>query len=236
VDASPDLSLSRIAAAIGEPARVRMLYSLTDGHARTSTELAIIAQVAPSTASAHLACLRAARLIVMARQGKHRYYRLAGTDVAAALEQLNVLAGGLSRRFVPSTPPHLRAARTCYDHIAGRLGVTIHNRFREMGWIVNVRASSDSPYQLTDKGSAGCESLGIDVTAARALRRKFAYPCLDWSERQPHIGGAFGAALLDLALRSKWVTQDPDGRSLHITRRGQREMPARLGIQLAFAF
>jgi DNA-binding transcriptional ArsR family regulator len=232
VNVNPDLALSRIAAAIGEPARVRMLYSLTDGHARTSTELAVIAQVAPSTASTHLACLRTARLITMAQQGKHRYYRLAGSDVAAALERLNVLAGGVSRKFIPTTPPHLRAARTCYDHIAGRLGVGIHNRLLEMGWMVRVGASSEKAYELTEKGIARCESLGIDVAAARALRRKFAYPCLDWSERQPHIGGALGAALLERALKLRWVAQDPDARSLQVTRRGEREMHARLGIQI----
>ena len=114
-----DASACSIAAAIGEPARARMLYCLTDGRARTSTELAIVADVSPSTASVHLQKLMTNRLVKVFAQGKHRYYSLEGSDVAAALEALSVLAGGMRSIFVPNTPEPLRAARTCYDHIAG---------------------------------------------------------------------------------------------------------------------
>src|SRR5215207_1905191 len=112
-----------------------MLYCLVDGHARTSTELAVVAEVTPSTASAHLQRLKRQQLVVVLAQGKHRYYSLGGPDVAAALEALSVLAGGSRRTFVPNTPTHLRAARTCYDHIAGRLGVSLHDRLRELCWL-----------------------------------------------------------------------------------------------------
>src|SRR5882724_10795479 len=122
-----DDAVSAVAAAIGEPARVRMLYSLIDGRARTSTELAVVAQVTPSTASVHLHRLVARRLVTVFAQGKHRYYSLAGASAAAALEALSVVAGAESSRpFVPNTPNRLRAARTCYDHIAGALGVALH--------------------------------------------------------------------------------------------------------------
>src|SRR5581483_4274282 len=122
-----DVAVAPIAAAIGEPARARMLYCLVDGRARTSTELAVVADVTPSTASVHLRRLKAQRLVKMFAQGKHRYYSLDRPDVAAALEALNVLAGG-GPQFEPNTPHRLRAARTCYDHIAGALGVALYDR------------------------------------------------------------------------------------------------------------
>src|SRR5579864_9122806 len=132
VEGQADAAVSRIAAAIGEPARARMLYCLLDGRARTSTELAVVAEVTPSTASVHLQRLKTERLVKVFAQGKHRYYSLEGSNVAAALEALSVLAGGSRVAFVPNTPNRLRAARTCYDHIAGTLGVTLHDRFTEL--------------------------------------------------------------------------------------------------------
>lgn len=224
--AHPDGAVSAIAAAIGEPARARMLYSLVDGHARTSTELAVVAGVAPSTASVHLQRLKAQGLVKLLAQGKHRYYSLEGSQVAAALEALSVLAGGRPGRFEPNTPDRLRAARTCYDHIAGTLGVGLHDRFLERGWL----AAGESGYGLTASGRHAFAALGIDVEAAVALRRRFAFPCLDWSERRPHLGGALGAAVLALALKRRWVTEDPDGRALSVTTAGVRELQSRFGL------
>jgi DNA-binding transcriptional ArsR family regulator len=229
----PDSAVSRIAAAIGEPARARMLYSLVDGHARTSTELAIAAEVSPSTASAHLNRLKTERLVKVLVQGKHRYYSLEGPNVARALEGLSVLAGGSRGQFVPNTPSRLRAARTCYDHIAGSLGVALHDRFQERGWLSPDPKSIDTTYDLTPAGAKAFVTLGMDVGAMRTLRRRFAYACLDWSERRPHVGGALGAALLRVALKGKWVTQDLDTRALTITRLGRREMLARFGLDLS---
>ena len=224
-------AISAIAAAIGEPARARILYCLVDGHARTSTELAVVAEVTPSTASAHLQRLKLQRLVAVSAQGKHRYYRLGGPDVAAALEALSVLAGGSRHTFVPDTPHHLRAARTCYDHIAGTLGVSLHDRFRQLGWLA-ARSPTDSAYDVTPDGETGFRALGIDVDATRRSRRRLAYACPDWSERRPHIGGALGAALLTLAIKRKWVDQDLDSRALEVTKRGRHEMRVRVGLEL----
>jgi DNA-binding transcriptional ArsR family regulator len=224
-------AVSRIAAAIGEPARARMLYCLADGRARTGTELAMIAEVTPSTASVHLQRLRMQRLVKVFPQGKHRYYSLEGANVAAALEALSVLAGGSSGAFVPSTPNGLRAARTCYDHIAGALGVALHDRFRALGWLSNG-SGADSAYDLTPNGVKAFEIFGIDIQALRTLRRRFAYACVDWSERRPHVGGTVGAALLNVALKRKWVVQDLDSRALTVTRIGRREMLARFGLPI----
>jgi DNA-binding transcriptional ArsR family regulator len=222
-----DAAVSRIAAAIGEPARSRMLFSLVDGHARTSTELAIVAGVTPSTASVHLNRLKTERLVRVLVQGKHRYYSLEGPNVARALEGLSVLAGRSRAKFVPNTPSRLRLARTCYDHMAGTLAVSLHDRFKELGWLMESRTDA---YELTPVGTTGLEALGIDLAEIRALRRRFAYACLDWSERRPHIGGALGAVLLTVALRRKWVSQDLDSRALEITSLGRREMAARFGL------
>src|ERR1700691_3987020 len=126
-------AISRIASAIGEPARARILYCLMDGHARTSTELSVVANVSPSTASVHLNRLKTAHLVKVFVQGKHRFYSLEGPDVASALEGLSVLAGSPRNKFVPTTPSRLRAARTCYDHMAGPGGVSPPARFGPLG-------------------------------------------------------------------------------------------------------
>ena len=221
----PDTAVAGIAAAIGEPARARILYCLLDGHARTATELAMVADVSPSTASVHLRRLETRRLVKVFAQGRHRYYSLQGQEVAAALEALSILAWGSRGRFVPHTPSRLREARTCYDHLAGTLGVSLHDRFRALGWL-----SAD--YGLNPDGTSAFGALGVDIPATQALRRRFAYACLDWSERRPHLGGALGAALLTLALRRRWLEQDLDSRALSVTLLGRRELASRFGAQV----
>lgn len=218
-----DSQVSGIAASIGEPARARMLYCLLDGHARTSTELGIVAEVSPSTASVHLARLKEFQLVKVHAQGKHRYYSLADVNVARALEALSVVAGGNDAAFVPNTPSRLRVARTCYDHMAGQVAVALHDRLWQLGWL---REMPGDLYALSDSGTEGLTRLGIDVDALRGLRRRFAYGCLDWSERKPHIGGALGAALLNVALTRRWVRRATDGRALVLTEHGRREMAA----------
>jgi DNA-binding transcriptional ArsR family regulator len=232
VESHDDAAVSKIAAAIGEPARARILYSLMDDHARTSTELAVVADVSPSTASAHLNRLKVAHLVKVLVQGRHRFYSLEGPDVASALEGLSVLAGGSRKKFVSSAPSRLRTARTCYDHMAGTIGVLLHDRFKELGWLSGGSTNGDNSYALTGDGTKALEALRVDLEATGALRRRFAYACLDWSERRPHIGGALGAAILTLALKRKWLVQDLDSRALSVTSLGRREMLARFGLTL----
>ncbi len=225
----PESAVSEMAAAIAEPARTRMLCALLDGRARTSTELALIAEVSPSTASVHLAKLRERRLVTMHAQGKHHYYSLHDPHVAAAIEALTVVAGGLMAQFKPNTPHSLRAARTCYDHMAGALGVALHDRLVDMHWL-SRDPSGDGLYDLTRKGSDGLGKLGVDIPTARAQRRTFACACLDWSERRPHLAGAVGAGLLTLTLKRKWVVKDLDSRILSVTKLGQRELRSRFDV------
>lgn len=222
-----DNHLARIASAIGEPARARMLCCLLDGHARTSTELSVVAEVSPSTASAHLARLKDDGLLCQLVQGKHRYYSLAGGDVAAALEALLVVAGVTRTAFNASTPHRLRTARTCYDHMAGSVAVALHDRFTQQGWL---HVDGANGYRLSSEGETRFMAAGVDVIAVGRQRRRFACACLDWSERRPHLGGALGAAVLGMALRKGWAEQDLDSRALHVLPDGWRCLLAAFGL------
>ncbi|MGN8346666.1 ArsR/SmtB family transcription factor [Pseudomonas sp. SMV71] len=225
-----DLGVSQVAAAIAEPARTRMLCSLMDGHARTSTELASIAEVSASTASAHLAKLKELALVRLHVQGRHRYYSLASPQVAQALEALMVIGQNAAPTFTPRTPDRLQFARTCYDHMAGTLAVRLHDRMIEAGWLVEEEGRG---YRPSEAGEALFVRLGIDVQILAAQRRRFACPCLDWSMRRPHLGGALGAALLQVAIKRQWVLQDLDSRALGLTAVGRKELAAWFGISAA---
>jgi DNA-binding transcriptional ArsR family regulator len=229
VDHDADHQIARIAAALGETARSRMLYSLMNGRASTATELALVAGVSPSTATSHLNRLRNEQLVRVVAQGKHRYYSLESERVAALLESLTVFAGATRVAFVPSAPAHLRAARTCYDHLAGALGVQLRERLCALGWLTD-NASPNGAYAMTDAGAVALAAVGVDVEATRKLRRRFAYPCLDWSERRPHVAGALGAALLRLLLQQKWVTRSLTSRAIFVTALGRRELAVRFGL------
>jgi DNA-binding transcriptional ArsR family regulator len=225
-----DIGVSQVAAAIAEPARTKILCSLMDGHARTSTELAVIAEVSASTASAHLAKLKELALVRLHVQGRHRYYSLADKRVAQALEALMVIGQNTVPAFQSRTPDRLQFARTCYDHMAGTLAVQLHDRMIEAGWLLEV---DEQVYQLSDSGEALLEGLGIEVRDLALGRRRFACPCLDWSMRRPHLGGALGAALLQAVIKRKWLTQDLDSRALALTALGRKEVSARFGLLLS---
>jgi hypothetical protein len=199
-----------------------------DGHARTSTELATIAEVSASTASVHLAKLKDLALVRLHVQGRHRYYSLADQRVAQALEALMVIGQNAAPTFKPHTPDRLQFARTCYDHMAGTLAVLLHDRLLAAGWLVQT---GEQVYRLSDTGEALFVGLGIEVQDLTNLRRKFACPCLDWSMRRPHLAGSLGAALLQTALKRKWVTQDLDSRALALTALGRKEIGARFGVE-----
>jgi DNA-binding transcriptional ArsR family regulator len=212
---SPEVQLATLAAAIADPARARMLCSLLDGQSRTATELAAVSDVSSSSASGHLMRLRNGGLVDVKAQGKHRYFRLASHEVAAALEALQVVAGGQRMASALSVPAPLRQARTCYDHMAGTVGVRMHDALLSRRWLV----SKDGDYELSPAGERSLSKLGINVDAVRRHRRRFAFPCMDWSERRPHLGGALGAALLDFALAQRWVSRALDSRALRFTPR-----------------
>ena len=225
--------MAAVARVIGEPARAQILCCLMDGRARTSTELAVVADVSPSTASAHLSKLTQADLVRVHPQGKHRYYSLKDMRVAEMLEGMMVLSRDRASPFMPSTPRRRRAARTCYDHMAGALAVALHDRMLAMRWIAADVAHDG--YTLTEKGQRELERLGVDVEAARHARRRFVCPCMDWSERRPHLGGSIGAALLSAALHRGWVVRELDSRCLQLTQAGGALFGERLRVQVPAA-
>ncbi len=225
-------TLAGTAALVGDPARANMLTTLMDGRALTAAELARAAGVTPQTASGHLAQLTEAGLLAMERQGRHRYHRLASPLVAQRLEGIMAVAAelgdaGADRRaraaIVGPRDQALRRARTCYNHLAGQIAVAIADRMVERG---QVDLSPDGG-ALTEDGAVFLRGLGVDLDAAtaRASRRgggrMFCRPCLDWSERRPHIAGAVGTALCQTCLSRGWLRRLDGTRAVRVTPAGQ---------------
>ena len=212
--------IARGAALIGDPARANMLTALIDGRALTASELAQAAGVALPTASGHLARLVDGGLVAVEKQGRHRYHRLADIDVAQTIEGLMGLAQrtGATRLRTGPREPALRRARVCYDHLAGERGVALLAGARAAGYLVG-----DEAMALTDAGHAAFARFGIDLGTLAGGRRPLCRRCLDWSERQSHLAGALGAAVLARLLDQGWARRDT-GRVLTITPAGSRAL------------
>lgn len=216
---------------MGDGARANMMAALMGGQALTASELAYRAGVTAQTTSGHLAKLTEVGLLSLARQGRHRYYRLASPLVGRMLESMMAVASTQSPpRYRPASriDDDLRQARTCYDHLAGRLGVALADALTGRGY---VRLSEDGG-TTTRRGEKFLAGWGIDLAAAADQRRSFCRPCLDWSERRPHIAGALGAQLADRCLALDWVQRRKDSRALTITRQGLRGFKDLLAIQI----
>ena len=211
--------IARIAALIGDSARAEVLTALMADRALTATELAGVAGVTKQTISAHLAKLQDAGLLAVERQGRHRYFRLADRDVAELLESLmNVAfrAGAVRLRTSPREPA-LRRARVCYDHLAGEVGVQFYEALLRQGL---VEATQDGA-QLTPAGARWFAQVGIHTEEMAQQRRMLCRPCLDWSERRHHLGGALGAALLQRLLDGGWARRSAGSRVVQFTPRGE---------------
>jgi DNA-binding transcriptional ArsR family regulator len=222
---SNDPHVAKIAALIGDPARANILKALMDGRARTAKELAQIAGVSPQTTSGHLAKLSDGGLLGLAKQGRHRYYHLANAQVATAIESLMALAG---ERPLPKHHHHtrvagaLRAARTCYDHIAGRLGVCLFDQLVARGCILPAgEDGAAEDFVVTTAGRQLFAALQIDVDTLANGKRRFARACLDWSERSPHLAGSLGAALADRCFELGWLERRRDSRAVTLTPAGR---------------
>ncbi len=222
-----EFNISRTATLIGDPTRSLMLTSLVDGRALTAGELSTVAGISPSTASEHLAKLRAGGLLRVERQGRHRYFRLADENVGAALEALMRISPRQDvRKVVPRVQKELIHARSCYDHLAGKVAVAITDALVDQGYL----ALADSDFNVTAAGRTFFDDFGIDLTALREKKRHFARPCLDWSERRYHLAGALGAGILETCLTRKWLRRKADSRASHVTPRGTRELDRHLQI------
>lgn len=226
--------IAHIASLVGEPARTGMLLALMDGRALTARELAEAGRVSAATASRHLGLLVEAGLLALERQGRHRYHRLASPEVARLLEGLMQLAV----RQAPASRPvavgprdaALRQARTCYDHIAGRLGVAIAAHLLEQGAIA---FDDEAGGQVTERAEAVLRPLGLapqEVFAAGTARRPLCRPCLDWSERRPHMAGRLGAMLCVHCMDRGWLRRAAGSRALEITPQGAVALRDWLGV------
>ena len=228
---------AEIAALAGDPARAGMLHALLDGRALTASELAHAVGITPQTASGHLARLTAAGLLTVAQQGRHRYHRLASPTVAQMMESIMQVAAEAPAPLRPvRTGPRdaaLRAARTCYDHLAGRLGVALTDALVEGG---RMELAADGG-MVTEAGLALLGGIGIDTDAllARAAQpssRLLCRPCLDWSERRPHLAGAVGAALCAHFLAENWIRRIKGSRAVAVTPKGERRFHEAFGLRL----
>ena len=227
-------TLAHAAAAIGDPARANILLALMDGRALTAGELAWHAGVSPQTTSGHLATLADARLISVVRQGRHRYHRLASSDVAHVIESLSELAAAGPPRYRPTGPRDeaMRTARRCYDHLAGRLGVALATSLCERGHLV-IPDASEGAAAVTDEGGRFLEAeFGIGPRPG-ASRRPVCRTCLDWSERRIHLAGWLGAALCQRSLELGWLEPVRDSRAILVTRLGRQGFAHTFGIDLA---
>jgi len=229
-------TFATIASLAGDPARAGMLHALMDGRALTASELARAAGVTAQTASGHLARMTAAGLVSVERQGRHRYHRLASAAVAHMMESIMQVASAVEparpRLTVGPRDAALRAARTCYDHLAGRLGVALADAMAEQGY---ADLAGDGGI-VTDAGLAFLGQIGVDIEAltARSTRRGariMCRPCLDWSERRPHLAGAVGAALCALSFERSWIRRIEGTRAVAITPRGARVFRDTFGAQ-----
>jgi DNA-binding transcriptional ArsR family regulator len=221
----PDIA--RVAALIGDPARANMLTALAGGRALTATELSAEAGVTPQTASAHLGRLSAGGLIVLRQQGRHRYYALAGAEVAQVLEGLMGLAAGAGHLRTRTGPKDLalRKARVCYNHLAGERGTDLYDRFVAMGYL----AERDGALDLTPGGAAAIRDFGVDLDRLAQARAPLCRPCLDWSERRTHLAGSLGRAILARMETLAWVRRQPESRVVTFTPAGERAFRDWLG-------
>jgi DNA-binding transcriptional ArsR family regulator len=231
-------SFAKVAALAGDPARASMLHALMDGRALTASELARVAGITAQTASSHIARMADVGLLSVEKQGRHRYHRLASPSVARMMESIMQVAADLEpprpRLAVGPRDAALRAARTCYDHLAGRLGVALADAMVGQGY---AELACDAGL-VTDKGLAFLARIGIDLDAISTTRGKRAprvmcRPCLDWSERRPHLAGTVGAALCSLSLEKGWVRRIDSTRAVTVTPKGVRIFREVFAAQLA---
>jgi DNA-binding transcriptional ArsR family regulator len=223
--------IATVAALIGDPARANILTALMDGRALTASELATVAGVTVQTTSGHLTKLSDANLLTMEKQGRHRYFRLSGEDVAQVLEALMGLAqrtGAVRLRTGPKDVA-MREARVCYDHLAGESGVILLNSLHQRDYLQGK--DNDDP-TLTKTGRVFFSALGLNMSMLEKKRRPLCLHCLDWSERRHHLGGALGAALLDMMLEQTWLRR-VEGRALVFTPSGRQQFATNFCVSMS---
>ena len=218
---------SQVAALIGDPVRAKILWALMDKRAYTATELAVYADTTAQNISMHLNKLVKADLLTVQSQGRHKYYNYSRPEIAYAIEALASLLPkeGLKKQNTVEEKP-IRFCRSCYDHLAGKVGVTLTEGLLKQQYIIKEANS----FSVTGEGETWFNSLGIKVDELKKQKRHFAKPCLDWSERKHHLAGALGTALLNRMLAEGWVRRTADSRVITVTRKGEEAFVKHLNI------
>jgi DNA-binding transcriptional ArsR family regulator len=217
MNANPNVAM--VATLVSEASRAAILTALLDGRFHPASELAQMAGIKPQTASFHLAKMIEANVVTVEKQGRHRYYGIRNQEIAQVMESLLSVAPPVEIKSFRHASEHkgLRHARTCYDHLAGNLGVQLTDSLKKMGCICEEK----DEFILTEKGEGFLASFQINLEEVKKKRRSFSHKCLDWSERRYHLGGALGKALLDRLLELNWVQRTPKTREIKITHDGE---------------
>lgn len=223
--------IAPVASLLADPARASILGALFGGHALAAGELSQVAGVSPATASAHLAKLLDGGLVTVTRQGRHRYYRLAGHEIATVLEAIAEISPVRPARSLRQSreADALALARTCYDHLAGRAGVALFDAFVRQRIVTGSGTGTDAAYEVTADGADKLSAFGVNVGELRRGRRRFAGACLDWTQRRPHLNGALGAAVTGRLLDLGWIERGASRRAVRVTEAGSEGLSATFG-------
>lgn len=213
---------------LGDTARSKMLTALMSGKALTATELSLEADITPQTASSHLMKLVEGELLIVRKQGRHKYFQLKSAEVAELIEQMLNLSALVSPSRISTGPKNerLRKARICYDHLAGELGVKLFDALLDNGWLIE----NNTELALTTSGQAFFSKIGVDFNVFKISRRPICKACLDWSERRSHLAGSLGEWVLNDVLNRKWANQDLDSRVIQFTPEGLKAFTNKYGI------
>ena len=220
----------KTASLIGDPTRASILWVLLDGRAFTATELAVSVNTSPQNISMHLGKLLEADLLCVEKQGRHKYYRFSNKEVAYAVEAMANLVPKpeVSLKNKPENYPPIKFCRTCYDHLAGKIGVALTDSLLEQKIIIE----KNNAYEISPEGEKWFSRFGINIEEAQKQKRIFLKPCLDWSERRNHIAGSIGALLLNKMIAEDWLRRTKDSRAMIITGKGEKELLKNFKIAL----
>jgi DNA-binding transcriptional ArsR family regulator len=223
--------IAPVAALMADPARATMLGALLGGHPLAAGELSQLAGVSPATASAHLGKLLDGGLVAVTRQGRHRYYSLAGHEIVTVIEAIAEISPVKPVRSLRQAreADALAQARTCYDHLAGRAGVALLDALLQQRILTGTGTGKNAAYQVTAGGVDTLTDFGVNVAEASTSRRRFAGACLDWTQRRPHLNGALGAAVTARLLELGWIEYGPAKRAVRVTEPGRDGLAATFG-------
>jgi len=212
----------KTASLIGDPVRASILWTLLDGRAFTATELAIVANTSPQNISMHLGKLLEANLLSVEKQGRHKYYRFSGKEVAYAVEAIvNLIPKpDVSSKSKPENYPPIKFCRSCYDHLAGKIGVAVTDSLLLQKLIIE----KNNTFEISSKGEKWFSDFGINLEEAKKQKRIFLKPCLDWSERRNHIAGSIGTLLLNKMLDEDWIRRTASSRAITVTGKGEKQL------------